>query len=320
MAWTSGFFNSNNGDRLYTSDQLSSMFKGLITDGVYESVGNKLAVQPNNGMTIQINTGRGWFYDKWAENDSPYLLTLEPSDVTLNRYAAVGVKVDINQSVRDAVPFVKYSTFATAPTKPTPERSEKIKEYILGYVYIKAGVSEITASVIEDARADINVCGWVTGLIKQIDANTLFEQYDAIFKEWFNTLTDYLDADVETKLVNDVLTLKQNARKNVATLAVGSWVAQSDGTFKQTVEVNGVDATSDLLIAPVNETAYINANCKATYQDLHSITFICDVKPSADISVEIIIFNIDHVADVIVESVNTFTVRDDNNGNVTITG
>ena len=58
MAWTSGFFNSVNGDRLYNADQMSRIFEGLITDGVYESVANKLAVQPNSGMTIQIATGR----------------------------------------------------------------------------------------------------------------------------------------------------------------------------------------------------------------------------------------------------------------------
>ena len=50
MAWTSGFFNSVNGDRLYNADQMSHIFEGLITDGVYESVGNKLAVQPNSGL------------------------------------------------------------------------------------------------------------------------------------------------------------------------------------------------------------------------------------------------------------------------------
>ena len=67
MAWTSGFFNSVNGDRLYNADQMSRLFEGLITDGVYASVGNKMAVQPNSGMTIQIATGRGWFGRHWVK-------------------------------------------------------------------------------------------------------------------------------------------------------------------------------------------------------------------------------------------------------------
>lgn len=56
--WNSGFFNSINGDRLYDADQMSKIFEGLITDGVYESVGDKLAVQPSGAMTIQIGTGQ----------------------------------------------------------------------------------------------------------------------------------------------------------------------------------------------------------------------------------------------------------------------
>ena len=68
MAWTSGFFNSVGGDRVYNADQMSELFTGLITNGVYESVKNKLAVEPNSGMTIQINTGRGWFNGRWVDN------------------------------------------------------------------------------------------------------------------------------------------------------------------------------------------------------------------------------------------------------------
>lgn len=39
MAFTYGFFNSLNGDRKYTAEQLSSIFDGLITDGVFDSIG-----------------------------------------------------------------------------------------------------------------------------------------------------------------------------------------------------------------------------------------------------------------------------------------
>ena len=97
--WQYGFFNSINGDRLYNADQMSRIFEGLITDGVYESVGNKLAVQANNGMTIQIATGRGWFDKSWVNNDSEYTMTLTESDVILNRYVAVVIKVDEEASV-----------------------------------------------------------------------------------------------------------------------------------------------------------------------------------------------------------------------------
>ena len=57
MAITYGFFNAvkrSDGayDRLYNSEQISDMFEGLISDGVYESVGDALIVKASSGMTI----------------------------------------------------------------------------------------------------------------------------------------------------------------------------------------------------------------------------------------------------------------------------
>lgn len=321
MAWTSGFFNSVNGDRLYNADQMSKMFEGLITDGVYASVGNKLAVRPNSGMTIQIDTGRGWFFNRWVNNDSEYTLMVDSSDVVLNRYVAVVIKVDTSDSVRDVVPYLKYSDFATTPVKPTMERSETVKEYCLAYIYVGAGVSEITASVIEDTRGNAEICGWVTGLINQLDSTTLFEQYTAIFFDWFNNLEEYMDSNVEAKVVNDVIKLQGRTLKTTVTLTGSGWTNNGDGTYTQTAYANGVMSASDIMVTPVDEDRdiYIGMGCEAKATGSHSITFECINPQNMDVLVEVIIFNIDALADIVIESVNGFNVTDDGNGNVTIT-
>jgi hypothetical protein len=321
MAWTSGFFNSVNGDRRYNADQMSAIFEGLITNGVYESVGNKLAVQPNSGMTIQINTGRGWFNGRWVNNASSYLQTLEASDVLLNRYCAVCVRVDLTESNRKAEPYFKYSEFATTPIKPIMERSETVKEYCLAYVYIRGGASEITAADIEDTRSNGELCGWVTGLIEQLDNKTLYEQWEAIFFEWFNNLEEYLDENVEAKLTNDVLQLKGRTLKIIVTLSKSGWTL-TNGTYRQTVTANGVTANNDIMVAPseADKNTYIAMGCEVVSKDYHSITFECTNPQSLDVNVEVIIFNIDLLADVTIESVNTFTVNSDGNGNVSIIG
>lgn len=318
MAWKSGFFNSVNGDRVYNAQEMNEIFKGLITNGVYEAVGNKLAVQPNSGMTIQIATGRGWFNNHWVTNATEYLTTLEASDVTLNRYAAVCVRVDDNDSVRTAEPYIKYSEHATNPTKPTMTRSDKINEYCLAYIYIKAGASEITAADIEDTRANTELCGYVRGLIEQIDANTLFTQYEAIFKEWFESLTEYMDENIEAKLANDVLELKGRVLKNTLMLEADSWT-ESNGVYTQTVTVNGVSAESDIMVSPIDKDEYITMNCEAVATGYHSITFECTNLVNLDVEVEVIIYNLDVLADVNIETVNEFNVTDDGNGNVTVT-
>lgn len=292
--WTSGFFNSVNGDRTYNADQLSSIFEGLITNGVYAAVGNKLAVQPNSGMTIQINTGLGWFAQKWARNDSEYLITLEDSDVLLNRYCAICVRVDTTTAERKAEPYIKYSDFASTPTKPTMERSDTVQEFCLAYVYIPAGTTTITGSMIEDTRGNTELCGWVTGLIKQIDTTTLFQQFEAAFLEWFNGLADYLDENVEAKLSADMIAVKATAPvKAIGTFDGLGWISQEDGTYTQTVTVEGVTADNDILVAPTDayKEAYLDAGCEAIAQGENSITFSAESPADVNMQVKVIIFN-----------------------------
>lgn len=243
--WTSGFFNSVNGDRVYNADQMSGIFEGLITDGVYESVGNKLAVQPNSGMTIQIATGRGWFARRWVDNTTPHLIALEAADVTLNRWAAVCIRVDTTEGVRNAVPYIKYGEYATTPAKPTMTRTETVKEYCLAYVYIKARATAITAADITDTRADVSLCGWVTGLIEQLNSTTLWTQWTALFNEWFSGLQENINANTEAMLV---AAMPVNV---TVTLSVAGWVAEN-GIYKQSVTITGMTATKSVMVQPTD--------------------------------------------------------------------
>lgn len=290
MAWTYGFFNSVNGDRLYNAYQLSTIFEGLITDGVYESVGNKLAVQPNNGMIIQIATGRGWFAKHWVNNDSEHLLTLEGSDVLLNRYVAVCIRVDDTDAVRNAVPYLKYSDFATNPVKPTMTRSETIHEYCLAYIKIRAGVTEILASDIEDTRFNADLCGWVTGLITQVDATTLFTQWQALFNEfmtrettdfndWFENLQIELDEETATRLTNALPT------SLTVTLSASGWINNS-----QTVQVINMNSTKSVIVeaTEAGKDAYAGAGIKCTAQATNSLTFTCETVPTQAVQVNIL--------------------------------
>lgn len=249
MAWTYGFFNSVDGDRTYNAQQMSEMFDGLITEGVFETVGNKLAVQPNDGMTIQINTGRGFVGKHWIKNDSIYTYTLEASDVLLNRYCAVCIRADDTDSVRNAVPYFKYSEFATNPVKPAMVRTEKITERCLAYIYIKAKAKTITAADIEDTRGDTNLCGWVTGLIDQVDTTTLWEQYKA---EW----DSFMDAnEAEIQAVTEA--------KNAANTAASN--AQTQANYAKTQGDNAkTQASNAQTQAAAAETAATNANTQAT--------------------------------------------------------
>jgi len=281
--WTSGFFNSVNGDRQYNADQMSRIFEGLITDGVYASVGNKLAVQPNSGMTIKIATGRGWFGRHWVNNDSDYALTLANSDVILNRYVAVCIRVDDTDSVRDAVPYLKYSDFATTPVKPTMIRTETVKEYCLAYIYIKAGATAITGSDIEDTRANEKLCGWVTGLIEQLSSATLFDQFTAIFTEWFEGLQDLINENTEAMLVDALPT------SITVSLPASGWVADN-GVYKQSVTVAGMNETKSVIVNPASDSVntYPASEIKCSGQSTNTLEFSAVTKPTTAINIDVL--------------------------------
>lgn len=280
---TSGFFNSVNGDRKYNADHMSEIFEGLITDGVYESVGGKLAVEVNEGMNIQINTGRGWFGGKWVKNNAILVLPMNAADAVLNRYDAVVIKVDSSEGGREVTAYIKTGTLASSPAKPTMERTDTVKEYCLGYVYVGAGVSEITANNIEDTRGITELCGWVTGLIDQLDSTTLFNQFTAIFNEWFNGLADNLNENTETMLVAALPV------SDIYTLTSVSWVAEN-GMYKQSVEVIGMNDTKTVLVQPEanSVTNYSAAEVRCTGQSANTLEFTAVTQPTEDINVNII--------------------------------
>jgi hypothetical protein len=281
--WESGFFNSVNGDRVYNAEQMSSIFEGLITDGVYEAVGDKLAVQPSGGMTIQVASGRGWCKKHWFNNTTPYQMTLEASDVTLNRWCAVCIKVDDSDSVRDAKPSLKYSEYATTPVKPLPENSETVKELILAYVHIKAGAGEITTSDITDTRGNSELCGWVTGLIEQLSTTTLFTQWEALFNDWFNNLQDVINENTEAMLVSALPT------SVTVTLTAEGWVADGD-VYKQSVAVSGMNDTKSVIANPseTSASAYSSASIKCSGQSANTLEFTAVSQPTEAINVDIL--------------------------------
>ena len=282
--WENGFFNAVNNDRVYNAELMSGIFEGLITDGVYESVGNKLAVKPSGGMGIQIDTGRGWFAKHWVNNSSPYQLTLEAADVVLNRYCAVCVRVDTTAAVRSAVPVLKYSDYATAPVKPTMTRSETVNEYCLAYVYIPAGSSAVTAANIEDTRGNNDLCGWVTGLIEQLSTTTLFSQWEAIFNDWMAGLGDLINANTEAMLVAALPVAAS------VTLSVAGWTATSSGTYTQTVQVVSMNTTKTVLVQPDDDSAsnYAAAEIRCTAQGNNTLTFTAVSKPTAAIVAKVV--------------------------------
>lgn len=245
MALTYGFFNSLNHDRVYNADQMSEYFKGLISDGVYESVGDALQVTAGTGMNVYVGTGRALINSKWAENDAIMTVPVTAAHVTLPRYTAVVIQLDItNRLIRITT---KDGTPASSPTKPViTTQSATLWELCLAYIYVPAGATQILQANISDTRGTL--CPYVTGIIKQVDTSELFTQWQNAFQNYYNMMTaeftEWLDTLTEDLNIN---TFIQEFKKsvvlsgtNVVTLDMtGYGYGPDDIIF---VSINGLNA------------------------------------------------------------------------------
>lgn len=195
MAVTYGFFNSLNGDRKYNADQMSEYFDGLVSDGVYESVGGAMQVLAGTGMTVQVQSGRAIIGSKWIKNDAVAPIAITAANVTLNRYTAVIIRLDY--SSRSISITTKDGTNATTPTQPSMQNDAQRKEICLAMIYVPAGATAITQANITDMRAS-NLCGWVTGIVQQVDTATLFLQWQNAYQTYYDTMTSQFNAWFES--------------------------------------------------------------------------------------------------------------------------
>lgn len=186
MAVTYGFFNSLNGDRTYNADQMSEYFKGLVSDGVYENVGGALQVLAGSGMSVNVQSGRMIIDCKWLDSDAVIQLSITNAHVTLNRWSAVIARLDRTNRLIQIT--TKDGTPASEPVQPTMQNDGVITELCLAMIYVGANVKSITQANITDMRPS-SLCGWVTGLIEQVDTSQLFLQWQNAYQTYYNDMT-----------------------------------------------------------------------------------------------------------------------------------
>lgn len=269
MAITYGFFNSLNHDRTYNAAQITEYFDGLVSDGVYESVDGAMQVQAATGMNVDIQTGRAIIDCRWIRNDAVLTMPITASHVTLARYTAIMVRLDY--SARTISIIAVDGTPATTPAKPEPTQTATVKDLVLAYLYIPAGATAIPQANIQDQRGT-SLCGWVTGLIKQVDTSQLFAQwqdacqtfYDnmtAGFESWFETLTSKLSINTYIQEYRKDTVLDEET--NVIPLDMGTYAYDQSDIIHVYINglmaVPGTDYTLDTSNSPATVTPIATA-------------------------------------------------------------
>lgn len=153
-----GFYNSVDGDRVYSADEFSALFDGILEDGIFESIGSALEVTQDTGsnMSIIVGDGRCWFDRTWLYNTSDLTLAISASDPVYDRIDSVVIEVDTTTTVRANTIKVLTGTPAATPVAPTLTNTATVHQYRLADIYVAATVTAITNSDITDFRGTAN--------------------------------------------------------------------------------------------------------------------------------------------------------------------
>lgn len=143
MAISFGFYNSVAGDRVYDAVQVSQMFNGVLTDGVFKNVGNKFQVIQDAGMNILVRSGKAWFNNTWTLNDGDIGLTVPNSDLILPRIDTVVLEVNAALASRTNTIKIVSGTPNAIPVPPTLTNTTELHQYPLAYIYLGSGVVSI---------------------------------------------------------------------------------------------------------------------------------------------------------------------------------
>ena len=241
MAITYGFFNSVDGDRKYNAEQMSTYFDGLVSDGIFQSVGKKFSVTAGAGLTVNVDTGRALIECHWLKNDNVLTISLDSADVQNDRKDLIVIKLDYSARTMG----IEYISGAESV-----KNTETVKYLVLAKITVPAGATTITQANIKDIRGSA-LCPWVTGLVKQVDTSDLFSQYEKAYEEmvqqminwwadrrnafdtWFNSLTTSLN-------VNLNLTKQEFSYTTTAETDIIPLVSDYQNTDILLVHVNGM--------------------------------------------------------------------------------
>ena len=191
-----GFFdaylNGEEYDRVYLAAQFAAYFASFIGNGVYAEHSNQLQVvaMPTPQMQVGVEKGQGWINGYWYENTDTMYLPIEVADGVLNRIDSIVLRLGFAE--RNMWLMVKKGTPAINPIAPEVTRTADYYDLQLATVSIPASSIRITQAQIQDTRMNQDVCGWVTGVVKQLDTTTLFNQFETYFQEFKeNNQADY---------------------------------------------------------------------------------------------------------------------------------
>lgn len=262
MSLTYGFYNSKNHDRKYDAEQISRIFDGVITDGVYHSIGTAFSVTAGTGLSVNVGSGRAWFDHTWTFNDATLVLPISAAHAVYKRIDAIIIRVNRQSRVNEIT--VKNGTPASNPTPPAMASANQVTEYPIAYVTVSNGATAIQPSNIR-TMVGSSLCPFSAGVQNGVNIDDLLQtwidefgnlinesqtEFDVLFAE----LQDQISQAASGTLIDGSVTFKKLAsdavRRRFSDTQVKTTAFVADTTYqdqgygyKANIPLVGVDNT-----------------------------------------------------------------------------
>lgn len=206
MAEKSGFFNARETeegtyDREYDAEQFAEYFANFVSNGVYVNPTNQLKVvfngSPDKPFVVVVRKGKAYIDGYWYELTEDMEVTISANTKS---YAIKDVICcTLDKTERKISIILKEDVISDMPVNNNTQH-----DLVLSTVVVQPNASKLNAEDITDKRPDKTYCGFVTGVVDQIDTTELFRQYDEAFKTWFNEIKDQLSTDAAGNLQKQI--------------------------------------------------------------------------------------------------------------------
>lgn len=282
MTFRSGFWNSIDGDRTYSAEDMAIPFEGVITEGVFANWGDAFKATVTDGSTITIGSGKAWISKKWIQNDSVHQMQINVSNYassTEPRTVVVCIDLKVEPYYRFAqfsIEEMRYYESYTDMLNVITNRSAGRNTLPLFTINFAAGDSLIQQSNITNLIGT-SWCPYVTAPVQtvtvddirdkwdasynalmndivgdaQTKANEAESNFEASFNTWFLTLRNQLNTNQAANLQNQITSLTNQINKLVTT-----------GTIENTVQFhsggNLVDFTTNTGVKITSVTKFAN--------------------------------------------------------------
>ena len=191
-------------DRSYIAKQFMDYFSLFVGNGVFVSPTNQLQVVPGSGRTVIVSTGWAFINGGWYHNDSELLVEVPANSSSTNRVDSIRVRYSASDR--------KISTVLISGETGV-FRGDTIWDLEIAQIITTPGFTTVTGVNISDMRPDENVCGFVKGLLEVISTKDLFNQFQAIFEEWFNSVKNQVTGDLAIRLQLEFDELNKNVEE-----------------------------------------------------------------------------------------------------------